>query len=198
MFHPKSVGGRWTLYPDPVDFRNCQLADACPDTSAFVPNAGGWWVPERFTMRDSDGQPLTTIRQIMRLEAVLRSHERSAEQMNAWDAVYGPVRPDGYLAALWHMRSGHIDRRVADDMRDHGSDVRAYLAKHWPAIGPDPVDRILVHVVNADTFYLYPAVYRLQDFFAGAGNPRHAGACEYGRPMTSHGRRPFTNVELVG
>ncbi|MDE3217384.1 MAG: hypothetical protein KGO03_13320, partial [Gemmatimonadota bacterium] len=167
------------------------------DTSAFVPNASGWWVPERFMMRDPDGQPHTTMRQMSQLEAVLGSHGRSGEQMNAWDAVYGPVGPDGYPEELWNKRTGHIDRRVADYMRDHGYDLRAYLAKNWPAIGPDLVGKIHLYVGDMDTFYLNLAVYRLQDFFAQTTDPHYAGTFEYGRPMKPHGWQPFTDAELL-
>ena len=197
VFHPKFFGGTWTLYPDPVDFRSYQLTDAYADTSAFVPNESGWWVPERFMMRDIDGQPHTTMRQMSQLEAVLGSRGRSAEQMNAWDAVYGPVGDDGYPKELWDKRTGHIDHEVAAYMRDHGYDLRAYLAKNWSAIGPDLVDKVHVYVGDMDTFYLNLAVYRLEDFFAQTSNPHYEGTFEYGRPMKPHGWQPFTNAELV-
>jgi hypothetical protein len=197
VFHPKFFGGTWTLYPDPVDFRNYQLTDAYSDTSAFVPNESGWWVPERTMMRSTDGQPHTTMRQMSQLEAVLGSHGRSAEQMNAWDAVYGPVGEDGYPKELWNKRTGHIDHSVAEYMRDHGYDLRAYLAKNWATIGPDLVDKIHVYVGDMDTFYLNLAVYRLQDFFEHTTDPHYAGTFEYGRPMKPHGWQPFTNAELL-
>ena len=197
VFHPKFFGGTWTLYPDPVDFRNYQLTNAYTDTSAFVPNESGWWVPERYMMRSPDGQPHTTMRQMSQLEAVLGSHGRSAQQMNAWDAVYGPVGPDGYPEELWNKRTGHIDHAVAEYMRDHGYDLRAYLAKNWATIGPDLVDKIHVYVGDMDTYYLNLAVYRLQDFFAHTASPHYAGTFEYGRPMKPHGWQPFTDGELV-
>jgi len=117
--------------------------------------------------------------------------------MNAWDAVYGPVGPDGYPEELWNKRTGTIDRSVADYMRDHGYDLRAYLARNWPAIGPDLVGKVHVYVGDMDTFYLNLAVYRLQDFFAQTASPHYVGTFEYGRPMKPHGWQPFTNAELV-
>jgi hypothetical protein len=197
VFHPKFFGGTWTLYPDPVDFRNYQLTDIYQDTSAFVPNADGWWVPERYMMRDTDGQPHTTMRQMSQLEAVLGSHGRSAEQMNAWDAVYGPVGDDGYPKELWDKRTGHIDPTVAEYMRNQGYDLRAYLEKNWTTIGPDLVDKIHVYVGDMDTFYLNLAVYRLEDFFKHTTDPHYEGTFQYGRPMKPHGWQPFTDAELV-
>jgi len=197
VFHPKFFGGTWTLYPDPVDFRNYQLTDAYADTSAFVPNESGWWVPERFMMRDTGGQPYTTMRQLSQLEAVLGSHGRSAQQMNAWDAAYGPVGDDGYPRELWDKRTGHIDPEVAAYMRDEGYDLRAYLEKNWPTVGPDLADKIHVYVGDMDNFYLNLAVYRLEDFFEQTSDPHVEGTFEYGRPMKPHGWQPFTNAELV-
>lgn len=197
VFHPTFFAGTWTLYPDPVDFRNYQLTDAYADTSAFVPNESGWWVTERYMMRDIDGQPRTTMRQLSQLEAVLGSHGRSAQQMNAWDAAYGPVGEDGYPRELWDKRTGHIDPEVAAYMRDGGYDLRAYLESNWSTVGPDLVDKIHVYVGDMDNFYLNLAVYRLEDFFERTSNPHVAGTFEYGRPGKPHGWQPFTNAELV-
>jgi hypothetical protein len=197
VFHPTFFGGTWTLYPDPVDFRNYQLTDAYADTSAFVPNESGWWVPERFMMRDVAGQPHTTMRQLSQLEAVLGSHGRSAQQMNAWDAAYGPVGDDGYPRELWDKRTGHIDPEVAAYMRDEGYDLRAYLEKNWSTVGSDLADKVHVYVGDMDNFYLNLAVYRLEDFFKQTSNPHVPGTFEYGRPMKPHGWQPFTNAELV-
>jgi hypothetical protein len=126
IHHPDFFGGTWTLYPDPVDFRDYQMTNIYQDTSAFVPNvdvATTWVVPERFMSRTPEGQPLLSMRMMSRLEAVLGSHERSGQQMNAWDAAYGPVGPDGYPKPLWNKLTGHIDKDVAMYMRDHGYDL---------------------------------------------------------------------------
>jgi hypothetical protein len=126
IHHPDFFGGTWTLYPDPVDFRDYQMTNIYQDTSAFVPNvdvATTWVVPERFMSRTPEGQPLLSMRMMSRLEAVLGSHERSGQQMNAWDAAYGPVGPDGYPKPLWNKLTGPIDKDVAMYMRDHGYDL---------------------------------------------------------------------------
>ncbi|PYV14432.1 MAG: hypothetical protein DMG07_11970, partial [Acidobacteria bacterium] len=95
IHHPDFFGGTWSLYPDPVDFRRYQHTNAYEDASAFtVPNSNGWLVPERFIMQTEEGQPLLTVRQMSQLEAVLGSRGRSGQQINAWDAAYGPVGAD--------------------------------------------------------------------------------------------------------
>ena len=46
---------------------------------------------ERYFMRGNNGQPFITMRDFSRFEDVLGSHGRSAEQLEIWEAVYGPV-----------------------------------------------------------------------------------------------------------
>lgn len=195
--HPDFFGGTWTLYPDPVDFRHYQLTDLYADTSAFVPNASGWMVPERFMSRTPEGQPLVTMRQLSQLEAVLGSHERSGQQMNAWDAAYGPVGPDGYPKPAWDKLTGHIDKDVALYMRDHDFDLNYYLQQHWATVGPKLVGKIHVYVGDMDNYYLNLAVYEMEEFLKGTTNPKAQAVFEYGRPMKPHGWQPFTNAELI-
>ncbi len=197
VYHPKFFGGTWTLYPDPVDFRNFQLIDLYTDTSAFVPNAHGWWDPPRYMSRSIDGQVLTSVRQMSQMEAVLGTRGRSGQQFNAFDAVWGPVGADGYPVQIWNKLTGHIDKQAVAYMRDHGFDLRAYLAKNWSTIGRDLVGKIHVYVGDMDTYYLNLAVYRLQDFFEHTTDPHYTGTFEYGRPMKPHGWQPFTNAQLL-
>lgn len=197
--HPDFFGGTWTLYPDPVDFRHYQLTNLYEDSSAFVPNSSSnaWMVPERFMSRTPEGQPLVTMRQLSQLEAVLGSHERSGQQMNAWDAAYGPVGPDGYPRPAWDKLTGHINKDVALYMRDHHFDLSYYLQQNWSTIGPKLVGKIHVYVGDMDNYYLNLAVYQMEAFLKGTTNPRAEAVFEYGRPMKPHGWQPFTNAELI-
>jgi hypothetical protein len=198
IHHPEFFGGTWSLYPDPVDFRRYQHTNAYEDASAFtVPNSNGWLVPERFIMQTEEGQPLLTVRQMSQLEAVLGSRARSGQQINAWDAAYGPVGADGYPRELWNKLTGKIDREVALYMRDHGYDLTYYLKQNWPRIGNDLAGKIHVYTGEMDNFYLNLAVYLMEDFLKSATDPRAEAAFEYGRPMKPHGWQPFTNAELV-
>jgi hypothetical protein len=200
IHHPDFFGGTWTLYPDPVDFRDYQMTNIYEDTSAFVPNtdlATTWVVPERFMSRTPEGQPLLSMRMMSRLEAVLGSHERSGQQMNAWDAAYGPVGPDGYPKPLWDKLTGHIDKDVAMYMRDHGYDLTYYLQQNWSRIGPSLAGKIHVYVGDMDNYYLNLAVYRMEDALRSMTNPEANAVFEYGRPKKPHGWQPFTNAELV-
>jgi hypothetical protein len=206
IYHPDFFGGTWTLYPDPVDFRHYDLVDAYADTNAFtVGESGGqifspvspWFHPERIIMRGNDGQPFMTERQFSAMEDVLGSHGRSAQQFEAWDAVYGPVGSDGYPTPLWDKRTGHIDHTVAAYMRDHGFDLRAYLGAHWATVGPQLVDKLHVDVGDMDNFYLNLAVYDMQAFLDSTTAPHVPGVFNYGRPEKGHGWQHTTNAAIV-
>lgn len=206
IYHPDFFGGTWTLYPDPVDFRHYGIVDVYIDTNAFVfTSAGGfflqpnteWHHPERFLMRTNDGQPLLSVREYSKWEDVLGSHGRSTDQLEAWEAVYGPVSEEGYPRSLWDKRTGHIDHEVAIYMRDHGFDLRYYLSQHWATIGPQLVGKIHVDVGDMDNFYLNLAVYDLQAFLDSVGAPRPRATIRYGRPEKAHGWQHATTAGLV-
>jgi hypothetical protein len=206
VYHPDFFGGTWTLYPDPVDFRHYDMVDAYADTNAFVfTSAGGfflqpsteWRHPERILMRANDGQPMITERQYSRWEEVLGSHGRSGDQLDAWEAVYGPVGDDGYPKPLWDKHTGHIDHDVATYMRDHGYDLRYYLAQNWAKIGPPLVGKIHVDVGDMDNFYLNLAVYDLQAFLDSVSTPHAQATFHYGRPEKGHGWQHGTRAQLL-
>ena len=194
VHHPDFFGGTWTMYPDPVDFRRYQLVNIYDDPNAFQVPGYQYQVPERPMTRTAEGQMTQTMRQMSQLEDALGSHGRSAQQFEAWEAVYGPVGEDGYPQPLFDKKTGVIDKQVAKYMRDHGYDLSAYLQANWPKIGPQLKGRIHVYVGDMDNFYLNLAVYLLEDFL----KTTDAGAVfEYGRPMKGHGWQPMTNAELV-
>ncbi|PYP71402.1 MAG: hypothetical protein DMD41_12530 [Gemmatimonadetes bacterium] len=206
VHHPDVFGGTWTLYPDPVDFRHYGMVDAYADTNAFLFTTRGrgflspqtdWHHPERSLMRAPDGQPLISIREYSRWEDVLGGHGRSTDQLEAWEAVYGPVGDDGYPKPLWDKATGHIDHTVAAYMRDHGYDLRAYLATNWARVGPQIMDKIHVDVGDMDNFYLNLAVYDLQAFLDTVSNPRARATFRYGRPEKGHGWQHATTARMI-
>ena len=206
VYHPDYFGGTWTLYPDPVDFHHYDMVNAYDDSSAFVYQSMGglflqpsteWRHPERFLMRGTDGQPYISERQYSQWEEVLGSHGRSADQLEAWEAVYGPVGDDGYPKPLWNKRTGHIDHEVALYMRDHGYDLRSYLAQNWAKIGPQLVGKIHVDVGDMDNFYLNLAVYDLQEFLDRILEPKAQATLNFGRPEKGHGWQHATRAEIV-
>jgi putative esterase len=189
--HPDFFGGAWVYYPDPVDFRAWGLVDVYEDSNAFTAPGARWVIPERPMMRLPTGQVLITERQESQLEAALGSHSRSAEQEDAWEAVYGPVGADGYPVPLWDKHTGAIDHGVARSMRDHGYDLTAYLRTNWNRLGPMLVGKLHFYVGDMDNFYLNVAVYHLDSLL------HDSESFDYGRPMKGHGFRPTSTGEML-
>ncbi len=205
LYHPDFFGGTWTLYPDPLDFRHFQLMDLTKDTNAFYASKftmpfdanSDWQQSPRYMMRDNEGMPIRTTKDASWLEAVLGTHGRSGEQMDIFDAVFGPVGDDGYPVPLWDNLTGKIDSNAVNYAREHGYDLRYYLAKNWPTLGPKLIDKLHVYVGDADNFYLNLAVYQFQDFLKHTENPHYEGTFEYGRPMKGHGWQPAPTSKLL-
>jgi hypothetical protein len=197
VFHPDFFGGTWTFYPDPVDFSRYQIVDIYNDNNAFLSPGYDPPVPERPMSRSAEGQVDVTMRQMSQLEEVLGSHGRSGQQFEAWEAVYGPVGQDGYPKPLWDKQTGRIDPSVAVYMRDRGYDLRYYLEKNWPAIGPQLAGKLHLYCGDMDNFYLNLAVYKLEDFLRRTTSPTYGGSFEYGRPMKGHGWSPLNQAELL-
>jgi hypothetical protein len=197
VYHPDFFGGTWTFFPDPVDFTRDQMVDIYADNSAFEAPGYDPPVPERPMQRTDEGQVLVTMRQMSQLEEVLGSHGRSAQQFEAWEAVYGPVGTDGYPRPLWDKLTGRIDPQVAKYMRDHGYDLRYYLEQNWARIGPQLAGKLHLYCGDMDNFYLNLAVYRLEDFLKSTSNPAYGGSFEYGRPMKGHGWHPMNQAQLL-
>ncbi len=196
VYHPDFFGGTWVLYPDPVDFRNYEIPDIYSDTNAFVHPVAEWMSFDVPAEVEVNGQVRITVRMESQFEAVLGSRARSGEQFAIWEATYGPVGPDGYPAELWDLRTGKIDRSVAEYFRAHDYDLRDYLERNWTTLGPKLRGQIHVFTGDMDTFYLNLAVYRLEEFLARA-RPAADAEFAYGRPMKPHGWQPWTNAELM-
>jgi hypothetical protein len=196
-YHPEFFGGTWTFYPDPIDFRAYCLSNIYEDDNAFEVPGREWLIPERYFRRNPSGQPENSMRQLSQMEQVLGGRGRSCQQLEIWEAVYGPVGEDGYPRPLWDKMTGKIDRQVANYMRDNGYDLRHYIETNWPKIGPQLVGKLHLYCGDMDDYYLNLAVYMLEDFLKNTKDPYYAGSFEYGRPMKGHGWHPMTNAELA-
>jgi Putative esterase len=197
VHHPDYFGGTWTFYPDPVDFRHYQLVNIYDDPNAFIVPGFKWSIPERPLQRTAVGQVLVTERDEGRLEAVLGSRNRSGQQVEVWDAAYGPVGSDGYPKPLWNKHTGEIDHSVALYMRDHGYDLSYYVKTHWPQVGKELTGKIHVYVGDMDNYYLNVPVYDFQNMLENMKDPSANAVFEYGRPMKGHGWQPMSNADLV-
>ena len=197
VFYPDFFGGTWTLYPDSIDFRSYGTVNAYEDDNAFFEPGHTWVQVSRSIMRTAEGQDEITYQQFSQMEDVLGSHNRSGEQIEIWDAAYGPVGDDGYPKPLWDKKTGKIDHSVALYMRDHGYDLSYNIRTNWATLGPKLREKIHVYVGDMDNFYLNLAVYKLEEEMKKLTNPACDCDFQYGRPMKGHGWQPTTTANLV-
>ena len=193
---PKFFGGTWSLYPDALEFSRNQMVDNYGDENAFTPNRtpNQWMTFDRPLARAEDGQPAITVRLMAQLEEVLGSRVRGGQQLQAYDAVYGPVGDDGYPKPLFDRTTGVIDKSVAAYWRDHGYDLVHHLRQNWPSIARDLNGKITVWVGDMDNYFLNLGVYKMEEAFKDL---KGVATFEYGRPMKPHGWQPITNAELM-
>ena len=205
IFHPDFFGGTWSFFPDPVDFRRYNLIDIYQDENAFSywPADDSWrsngydrLSAERTFLRDVEGQPLLTVRQLSQFEEVLGTRGRSGSQLEAWEAAYGPVGDDGYPKPLWDKMTGQIDHQVSNYMRDQGYDLRQYVETNWATLGPKLTGKLHISCGEMDDHYLNLAVYLMEASLTSRKNPRFDGSFEFGRPMKGHGWQPVSESEL--
>ncbi len=197
VYHPDFFGGAWIFFPDPVDFTNYGVINIYGDDNAFHINDGIWKTLERPMERTNYGQTINTILEQSYYESVLGSKGRSCEQLDIWDAVFGPVGSDGYPKPLWDPVSGKIDHSVAEYMKEHNYDLRYYMESNWSTLGEKLKGKLHFYCGDMDNLYLNLAVYKMQNFLEKTNNPYYEGSFEYGRPMKGHGWRPMNNYHLV-
>ena len=184
LFHPDFFGGAFIYAPDPVDFNHYILTNIYEDKNALTKQFN-WMNWERPFMRDVDGQVMVTMRELSQLEAVLGTKGRSGEQLDIWQAVYGPVGDDGYPKLLWDKSTGEIDHNVAEYMKQY--DLLDYTKKNWSKIGPKLVGKLHFLCGDMDNYYLNEATLEMEGFLEGTTNPYYAGSFRFGRPRQGHG-----------
>jgi len=197
VYHPDFFGGSFVFYPDPVDFRCYGIVDIYNDGNAFSIPTSEWGTEERPYYRANNGQTYGTLRNQSYVESVLGSKGRSCEQLNIWEAVYGPTDKEGYPAPLWSPTTGVIDHSVAQYMKEHNYDLREYMERNWKELGPKLKGKLRFFCGDMDNLFLNLGVYKMEEFLSNTKDPYYEGSFEYGRPLKGHGWRPVNNAELV-
>ena len=177
IFHPDFFGGAWASCPDSLDFRYHQIVNVYEDTNAYFLEREWMRVP-RPCFRDTDGSIRFTMEQENLYELVVGGRSRSGGQWDIWEAVFGPVGPDGYPARAWDKRTGVIDHEVTEQWRQY--DLRAVLAESWGVIGPSLVGKLNVYVGDMDNYYLDSGVRLFEEFLEGTSEPYYEGEVKYG------------------
>jgi len=130
-------------------------------------------------MRNYLGEVLTTLEQANHRELALGTRNRSGQQWDIWEAVFGPVGADGYPRRLWNKLTGEIDPKVAAYWRER-YDLRHILERDWSVLGPKLAGKLHIYVGDMDTYYLNNAVYRMESFLEGTTDPHYGGEIQYG------------------
>lgn len=186
LHYPDFFGGAWVFNPDPIDFSRYQLSDIYKDENMFSISTSAWTRTERPFNRNREGQPLWTMRDVARFEAVLGSRGRSNYQLDIWQATHGPVGSDGYPVPLFDKKTGVIDRDVVNYMREHGYDLTEYTRRRWPTIGPKLAGKLHFFAGEQDDFFLNLGVYNFEEMLGRMDNPRSQASFAYGRPKKGH------------
>jgi hypothetical protein len=178
LFHPDVFGGTWCYCPDPVTFAAYEGVDVYKDENAFYKQHEWYRVPTP-NMRDTFGEPRTTVQQKNQFELVSGTHGRSGRQMDIWSAVFGPLGDDGYFKPLIDQRTGVIDKDVATYWDNH-YDLLHYMQRNWATLGPKLVDKLFVYVGDMDTYQLDKGVVLMEQWMKTTTNPHYEAFFMYG------------------
>lgn len=179
--YPDFFGGVWTYNPDPVDFRRFIASDIYADSNAFSVPYNDWYALERPFQRSIEGQTVQTMRELSLREAALGSRGRSGSQLDAWNAAFGPVGPDGYPGELWDKKTGRIDPEVAAYMRAGGYDLTDYIRRNWAVLGPKLAGKIHLISADMDEYHLNLPVNGFIDMIREKGGESYPIRIVYGR-----------------
>ncbi len=177
MFYPDQFNGCFAACPDPIDFRAYGTVNIYEDQNAYFA-MGPWNRVPRPAMRDRHGLMTSTLEETNRRELVIGTHSRSGDQWDIWEAVFGPVGPDGYPARIWDKRTGAINPEVAAYWREH-YDLRHILERDWAKLGPKLAGKIHIYCGTMDNYFLNNAVVLMEEFLRRASTPAFGGVVDY-------------------
>jgi hypothetical protein len=177
VFYPDMYNGAFVACPDPIDFRAYTVINLYKDDNAYALTGEASSV-ERPAFRNYLGEVFATQRDTNYLELTQGTHGRSGGQYDIWQAVFGPVGPDGYPKPIFDKRSGVIDHSVADYWRDH-FDLTHIIERDWGTLAPKLQGKIHIYVGSGDNYYLTDSVYFAQEKLE-ALSPAYGGSVTYG------------------
>ena len=162
VLYPDFFNGAWISCPDPIDFNAYAMNNLYKDDNAFYAKSRWKRVPIPMA-RNGEGTITSDMDDAIRLELVLGTRGRSAEQYDIWQAVFSPVGEDGYPQLILDPRTGAIDHKVADYWKEH-YDLDYILQRDWKTLGPKLIGKLHFAVGELDTYYLERAVHLTQQF----------------------------------
>ena len=179
IFYPDFYNGAWGLCPDPVDFHSYQVTNLYDDTNAYERTGPFETVPIP-SDRHGDGDVTSEMAQVNHYELALATHGRSAEQYDAWQAVFSPAGDDGYPRPIYDKQTGAVDKQTVQYWHDH-FDLDAILMRDWSTLGPKLEGKLHIAVGLSDTYYLNNAVHLLEQNLQKTQHPHSDAEFDYGR-----------------
>jgi hypothetical protein len=161
LYHPDFFGGARAFSPDPEDFRRYYGGvNIYEEVNAFVEKPG------------------------LEFKGGGRSNRRGSQRaaMLGWQDgsfewwKHTPTGPNGYPLPVWDLETGKINRAVVRDMREHDFDLRDYLERNWPRLGPKLIGKLHVCAADTDGFYSHLALHLLDDFLRATRDPHEPGS----------------------
>lgn len=157
---PDFFGGTWSTAPDEVDFRDFQRANIYqPGVNFFVDETG-----KPRPMGRRNGKAAIFNKPFSDIEIVM-GH---GGQIGSCEAVFSPRGADGQPKPLFDRRTGLIDPAIAKFWERY--DVRLFLDRKWPTLGPKLAHKLHVYVGGADTYYLEISAGMLKQSLARLGS----------------------------
>jgi Putative esterase len=197
IFHPDFFGGTWASCPDPVTFTDVEGVNVYKDGNAFYKSIGDFQRTPTVNSREVNGEIRQTAQQRYWMELVNGTHGRSGTgQQDIWQAVFGPIGPDGYFKPLVDSRTGAIDTSVAQYWKEH-YDLLYYLQRNWPTVGPKLAGKLHVYVGNMDSFFLERAVREMEAWMKTTEDPHDEGYFVYGDQKPHCWSGPGTSADRI-
>ncbi len=194
--YPEFFGGVFSLCPDPVDFHAFQAVDIYEDTNAYYKERGWLRVPTA-SDRTTAGIVTLTYQQRNYYELAAGTRGRSGDQIDIFEAAYGPIGDDGYYKPLFDKYTGDIDPEVAEYWREN-ADLNHILQRDWAELGPKLEGKLHIFTGDMDTHYLNNAVVMMEEFLESTTNPYYDGVIEYGdRQPHCWGPRGAELIEMM-
>jgi hypothetical protein len=175
---PDEFNGCYAACPDPIDFRAYTIINIYEHRNAYTVDSQ-WKKTPRPGLRNYLGEVSATLEEMNHRELALGTHSRSGDQWDIWQAVFGPVGPDGYPAPIWDKLTGEIDPKVAEFWKQK-YDLRYILERDWKTLGPKLRGKIHIYVGDMDNYYLNNAVYLMEAFLKSTKDPSYEGEVDYG------------------
>ena len=158
--YPEFFGGTWSTAPDSVDFRDFTGIDVYRFANAYTDPDG-----KPIPLVRRNGEWAQTIQEFVEKELARKDH---GGQFMSFNAVFSPRGEDGRPMPLFDVKTGAIDRFVAETWKRY--DIGHQLRTNWPTLGPKLQGKLRVFVGTADTFRLEGACYLLRDDLKSLGS----------------------------